>query len=619
MAASPSELRPRGAIGIVDAAVRLCARSADLWALALPGGALVVAAATMLTEAITSRRNVLTACAVMTAAWFLRSLFQGAACHFAERTLVDPTPPSLRASLRAALAHAPTLFITTGLVLLVNLISLPMTLGFSVLFLSAHVAAYAVAMKDAGHPLALVATCARVLGPARHNTPGVRVALWLMVLVALNLHLAANFAILLGRKLMGLNLTFLDRYASLDNPVWVVAVLAVAFALMEPLRAATAALLVVDGRVRQDGVDLQSAIAQLPKRRTRGTGVAAALLLVLAWPGSGRAADPEVVPSNRELTQRFQELVNDCAGGDEGLTAQVQRLPLLRSRENAALSRFLGEVEALAYDEEDCESAVVRLETGLPLITEVEERLAEGATPDPSTKAQEILARPEFQEPGPALEPTPEVVEEAPPVDEESAWSRFWKWLSLKLKEWFEREPVERPRANLSSGSGSTFAWLIVSVLGLAVIGVVVWLVLRNGGRQQTGLEHLEVTLATSPGASVSEGALARAPQGWAELADRLAAQGQPREAIRHLYLAVLAKLHGLGAIDYDPGLSNWDYLRRFKGPDAWRTDFRELTFRFDYAFYGQQEVTSDAYARFRQGAERILSADGARQEASGG
>ena len=56
--------------------------------------------------------------------------------------------------------------------------------------------------------------------------------------------------------------------------------------------------------------------------------------------------------------------------------------------------------------------------------------------------------------------------------------------------------------------------------------------------------------------------ALSRPPEGWADLADALAAKGEYREAMRNLYLALLSRLHRDGAIHYDPTLSNWDYLR---------------------------------------------------------
>ena len=70
--------------------------------------------------------------------------------------------------------------------------------------------------------------------------------------------------------------------------------------------------------------------------------------------------------------------------------------------------------------------------------------------------------------------------------------------------------------------------------------------------------------------------ALARAPESWAGLADVLAREGKFREAIRHLYLATLSRLHRDGAIDYDPAKSNWDYFRGFKGKGALLQDLAE-------------------------------------------
>lgn len=620
MAVVATELRPRGAIGIVDAAVRLCARSGDLWALALPGGALVAAAVTWLAHAIASGRGLGLAAGMVTVAWFLRSLFQGAAAHFAETLLVEERPASLRQSLRAAAARAPTLFITTAVVLLVNLATVTVTFGLVVFFLSAQIAAYAVAMKTAGAPLAIHATCSRVLGPARRSTPGVRLALWLVVVLALNLHIAASTLITLGRKLLGLDLVFFDRFASLDNPVWLVVVSAVSFAITDPLRAAVGALLVVDGRVRQNGVDLQAAISQLPKRRARASGVAAVLALAMALgvavpsPALAQAPPP---PSSAELVTKLEELLEYCGGPDPAVREQLERMRELAPREAASLSRFVLEVEQLLEESEDCDHAITRVETGLAMALEAQEALAERALSDPTEKAKEILSRPEFAEAPvrPAPPPKAEVEEDVP--EEEGIFARFWKWLREKLKEWMERRSASDSTTALSGG-GATFAWIIVLVLGLGIVGVVLWLVFRGAQRDRVDLSHLEVTSSTPGDAGAgAEGALARPPETWSSLADALAAQGQYREAIRHLYLAVLSKLHALGAIDYDPGLSNWDYLRRFRGALAFKDDFRELTFRFDYAFYGNEALGEAAYARFRSRAGRILGAGTERPEAA--
>ena len=102
--------------------------------------------------------------------------------------------------------------------------------------------------------------------------------------------------------------------------------------------------------------------------------------------------------------------------------------------------------------------------------------------------------------------------------------------------------------------------------------------------------------------------ALSRAPESWAGLADQLAREGKFREAIRHLYLALLSRLHRDGAIDYDPAKSNWDYFRGFKGAHSLLGPFRELTRRFDFAWYGNLEVSQAAWNTFRTLCEPILS-----------
>ncbi|RKH88880.1 hypothetical protein D7Y13_41155, partial [Corallococcus praedator] len=57
MAVSALELRPRGPVALMDAALRLCARNAGLWALTLPGGAAVVAALLHLVDAVDHGRS----------------------------------------------------------------------------------------------------------------------------------------------------------------------------------------------------------------------------------------------------------------------------------------------------------------------------------------------------------------------------------------------------------------------------------------------------------------------------------------------------------------------------------------------------------------------------------
>jgi hypothetical protein len=147
----------------------------------------------------------------------------------------------------------------------------------------------------------------------------------------------------------------------------------------------------------------------------------------------------------------------------------------------------------------------------------------------------------------------------------------------------------------------------MVVVIAVVVAVIIALLVLGRRQREDPtapagqGLD--EQALSDDPAS-----ALSKPPERWAGLADELAARGDFREAIRHLYLALLARLHRDGVIDYDPTNSNWDYLLAFKGAAELRHGFRELTRRFDFAWYGHLDVTDAAWATFRATAEPMLS-----------
>src|SRR5689334_7989608 len=102
MGVSALELRPRGAIALLDAALRLCSRHTGVWALTLPGGALVTAAALHLTDAVAHRRSVALATLGFTLAWIFRGVLHGATCHYIQELLLGKQEPEVSSSLRAA-------------------------------------------------------------------------------------------------------------------------------------------------------------------------------------------------------------------------------------------------------------------------------------------------------------------------------------------------------------------------------------------------------------------------------------------------------------------------------------------------------------------------------------
>ncbi len=595
MAVEALELRPRNAVALFDAAVRLCATTTGVWALTLPTGALLVAALFSLAEATRRHESLLVPVTWWTLAWVLRALSQGAACHYVEQQVLGTTPPSVRAAMRAALARAPSLVIASTWMAVLNTVIWCLTLGIGFLFIGAHASGYAVTMRGQGSVLGLYGTCSKLLGPTRYIAPWVRVCGLSQLLLGINLYLFNQLVLSLARQLFGFDVTFAERFTSFDNPTWMAIIVAISFALFEPVRAATATLMLIDGRVRQEGLDLIAQVEQLPTRKkSRGVPLAAvALALCFALPARAESA----------LAQRAARVTDKCA-------MHVDLAPLTRheipAEDQSSLSRLVSRVEHRAYDDDDCDAAEADLREGLKLYAEVQ---AQPAPIDAQGKVKEILQRPEF---GTVLEKPKDTTADDPEAPDEPGWlarllKEFLEWLAKhESKPREASDPVDRPTGSPSMAGANTVMITALVIVAAALLFIFVRsfrsrkpevLALDDsGGLTQTPLEHDSMS------------ALSKPPETWAGLADELAARGEFREAIRHLYLALLSRLHRDGVIDYDPTLSNWEYLFAFKGAAPRKGAFRELTRRFDFAWYGNLGVDGLAYAMFRKVAEPLLA-----------
>lgn len=595
MSVDALQLKPRSPVALFDAALRLCATTSGVWAATLPAGAVLVACAFFLADAVQHGKPLALPVAAVTGAWCLRALSQGAACLLLEQAILGQGEPSVRSAYFAALKRAPSLVTGAALFAWLNAALVAFTLGIGLFFAAAHLCGYAVLMRGQGSALGVYGHAARLLGPARQSAGWLRVFGIVQLVLAANLNLATSLVLLAGSHLFGFDLTFLERFTSIDNGVWVVTVGALTFALFEPVRAATATLLLIDGRVRQEGVDLLTAVEQLPRRaRSKAAFLAASTLLLLGMPSFASEV------ASAELATRVEELAEACewpARPELGLG------PSASPAHVEAVGRFVARLERLAYDDEDCVATQRALDEGLALLREAEPDPSAG---DPRAAAKAILARPEFSS------ATPRPKEEDAPLEDESwlgralreLFERFWRWL-LKRE---PRDVPDRPAPDVDSSLPGANVVIVASVaLAAAILIYAMWQLRR---RPDAEAEALDAAGGGSTPLTVDpSNALSKAPESWAGLADDLAARGQLREAVRHLYLALLSRLHRDGAIDYEPTASNWDYLRHFRGPRERKPSFRELTIGFDFAWYGQVPLSGDAWLRFRALAEPFLTA----------
>jgi hypothetical protein len=92
--------------------------------------------------------------------------------------------------------------------------------------------------------------------------------------------------------------------------------------------------------------------------------------------------------------------------------------------------------------------------------------------------------------------------------------------------------------------------------------------------------------------------------------ADELARGGQFLEAVRHLYLAVLALLHRANLIRYERTRTNGEYVRQVRlateAPASLHDPFRQLTTLFDGKWYGERTCDGQDYNACRALAETI-------------
>jgi hypothetical protein len=596
MAVDALELKPRNAVALVDAAVRVTATSSGLWALVLPSGAALVAATFFAAEAVRMRQSLALPTLALSAAWVFRAVTQGAAAHYLGQLVIGTSANvSTWQSLKAALLRLPALLTASVVMLVIDSALLCFTLGFGFLFVGAHVAGLAATMRGQGSVVGLYGTCAKLLGPARLIAPWARFINVTQVILVVNLHAATALLLKMGSGLFGFDLTFVDRFASIDNGTWVALLAVVSFALFEPIRAALGALLLIDGRVRLEGLDVLAAAEQLPKRGRSRLAAAAVLTLALSVPAGAQ--------ENGTALQRLVDAAETCAI-DMSPEAKASA-GALQQTDAPALQRFVHAVERAAYDDEDCDATQALLTEGVGLLEEARVAQQEADASAARQSAQTILERPEFKQ-------APQLPVDDPETPEDASEG----WLARQLRKFFEwfaewlrnQRPNPLPEADAGGVGAMAGAKAVMVVGAILLVAVLIFIAVQWFRNRNEVAEAGETSSTATPLETDPMSALAQAPESWAGLADSLAAKGEYREAIRHLYLALLSTLHRAGHIDYEPTLSNWDYLRHFRGPVSAKPPFRELTSRFDFAWYGNVDVTQETWAAFRSLSAPLLT-----------
>jgi hypothetical protein len=172
---------------------------------------------------------------------------------------------------------------------------------------------------------------------------------------------------------------------------------------------------------------------------------------------------------------------------------------------------------------------------------------------------------------------------------DEDLWQRFVAWLEAHLH-------IEVP----SFFGGTWESFVILAVLAIAVTGVVI-LVVRN-------LPSRRSRRARRTGVVVTDEDQAQTAEQWRHEADRLAAQGDYREALRCRYRARIAELADRRLIDQVPGRTSGDYERAVRAlvPEA-AEQFSSATRLFERCWYGHEASDAKAQVVFDEAAKAVI------------
>lgn len=186
--------------------------------------------------------------------------------------------------------------------------------------------------------------------------------------------------------------------------------------------------------------------------------------------------------------------------------------------------------------------------------------------------------------------------------------TRAIEWIGEKLTEFFEWLAGFWPKSSLGKSEATTgMRWLVLTIVALIAValGVLAFEVIRRSRRAGPA-----PVIESDPISSrKDEDPRSRGANEWERYAAQLAAAGRIREAIRAWYHAVLVTLYSQGILHYRKGRTNWEYVSLLAPSLPWRSDFIQLTRRFEQEWYGSDSSSTGALEECARRAGDILDA----------
>ena len=599
------DLRPVGPVDLLDRALLLVRRGAPAVAVpAFAGGALVsaVVIAIYYLERVEGVRSLRPAFAVMLVlAWYGRALLLSRSARAATRLLWEGVPISPDAGRAVDVVRTASV-VGAGVWVWLWLLVGAMVIGPVGLLIVAPL----LSLRGAVAPAWLArAGCTSDAGfgafvKAVQDSTGRRAAgvaaellLWLGAIgLYTNLYALTAVSVVLARSFLGLDVAFVDQFVSLGNTFMLFVVGAATLTLLEPVRAAASAVLYVDARVRQEGLDLRAAVDEAIDAATRreakrslsdaGSQTAqsttlVALLVVTAFASVSSLAHTSVARAQPRAPHGDTRLVPIPPGTGPNGVAQQPDTERWDPTAPGMPPKQPQDFQSLVDDASGREPAGAAPVGAGP---------ADSPTADDDRAREQIhkiLQRDEFRE-----------FADDRGRNVRDVIQRILRWL-------LDREPEPTVSMHAPVGIPLPGAWFFLAIGMVLVLGVAGYL-LATRQRDVAEAEKAGTGMAAE-GADPRE----RPPAAFLDDAAVLADQGRFREALRALYLATLVALDRRRLISFDPTMTNWQYMRQMPKSDT-RTLFSQFTRLFDHKWYGEEPTTHDEYLTCRSLADQICA-----------
>jgi hypothetical protein len=192
----------------------------------------------------------------------------------------------------------------------------------------------------------------------------------------------------------------------------------------------------------------------------------------------------------------------------------------------------------------------------------------------------------------------------------ESGFKAVQRWIK-DLFEWLDRLGGRRTGPSMDGLSLAGVMKGLLFLLIVALVGLIVWLLIRLWRTQSPVQEFPAEALPAAPDVSDENVGAEQLPEdGWLRLARDLLDRGELRMALRAFYLAALAHLAERNLITLAKYKSNRDYERELVRRGHALADvpaaFSDSVTAFEQVWYGRHGVSQDLLEDFARKVERI-------------